>query len=357
MRGRIEGGSFSYDVENKNSSVISGGTFHGPVINHESTLAGGTYEDRVTNEKGGIIQDGDFQGRVFNGGNSVNDAEGTIDGGTFRKEVENRSKAKVKDGEFLGTVKNAGTIEDGTFHGDVNNNSGGTIENGLFNRNVTNGGTIKTGKFSDTGSVTNKGTIESGLFKGDVSNEGTIQDGRFDSNVINESSGTINGGTFDGQVTNNGGTMHEGDMLGEWRDHMPPAPAPAPAPGGNAAGQTAQAASHSDGAQRTEPALDPATAAFYRQYEAVYRQLENGLKNTPQNGMLILDAGTVTCLPRHAYLRLASRNDAAVVIRFAYKGKKYQMQIPAGTDMEAFMGAAQYHGFFYVGSLYGIAEI
>ena len=112
----ICGGVITGGVEITGSSIISGGTFCGRVVN-EGTISGGTFEVEVTNGNGAAIKGGTFKSLVVNKSGSEGETEispGTISGGAFYDVVNNLSGEEEECENHI-----PGIIDGGTFYADI----------------------------------------------------------------------------------------------------------------------------------------------------------------------------------------------------------------------------------------------
>ena len=112
----ICGGVITGGVEITGSSIISGGTFCGRVVN-EGTISGGTFEVEVTNGNGAAINGGTFKSLVVNKSGSEGETEispGTISGGAFYDVVNNLSGEEEECENHI-----PGIIDGGTFYADI----------------------------------------------------------------------------------------------------------------------------------------------------------------------------------------------------------------------------------------------
>ena len=121
----ICGGVITGGVEITGSSIISGGTFCGRVVN-EGTISGGTFEAEVTNGNGAAINGGAFKAAVINKGGNTGSAGiqcGIISGGSFYDTVTN----VLVEGDDGYSKPTPGVINGGTFYKDIDGAFSNTV--------------------------------------------------------------------------------------------------------------------------------------------------------------------------------------------------------------------------------------
>ena len=236
LRVKITGGTFEGEVINNDLGVISGGTFHEKVSNHNGMITGGTFKSSVTSKGHGRIFGG-----VFNGNATLTNVTGlhsiTVASGAKIKEVNGMS---ADWDPYVVVTENATTNEVIiTADTEIFSLNGKSIGDGNC-KSSYDGSDYKTVKFTMPGEpVVLNGAItctDLVMEKGwpQASNEGkiscsgtgwsydhitktlTLTSGEYDFSSTEpvqcaiQSSATITGGTFEKKVTNNAGGIISG---------------------------------------------------------------------------------------------------------------------------------------------------
>lgn len=300
-----------------NNGTISGGEFRSIVENYYIIEGNGLFTYQINNHIEGTIKDGIFEGKIWN--------LGKIESGTFTEQIQING-GTISGGTFTSTeqFQNAGTISGGTFDSTIINckitwGDGGTtvgiIENGIFN-----------------GSVDNKveGTITGGRFKGELTNTGTITGGKF--SCPNPNTGTITGGEFN---------YVDGESEVQ----------PNPTPENNDSNSN----NNTDNDKEyvfVEPVVIVVPEG-QKYVEDVLAQLEK----VPTDGKVVIDTKDWYCFNRTMAEKVTNMKDVTVTIKYKYQGKRYEVTIPAGSDVVSLLGETGFVGFRYLDLVFGGREI
>ena len=294
----------------------------------------------VTNNN--TITNGTFNGTVTNGFGRY------IYGGTFTNAVTN--EGRIYGGTFEGTVTNMSFIEGGTFTGAVTSENGSHITDGTFNGAVTseNGSHITDGTFTDT--VTNEGIISGGTFTDTVTNKGIISYGTFNiiMNKVNAIVGKAPDVTYN-QLINEGNGSNPNPNPGDDEGNTPPQNP------GNNDNNTSNSNNNTDNDKEyvfVEPVVIVVPEG-QKYVEDVLAQLEK----VPTDGKVIIDTKDWYCFNRTLAEKVTSMKDVTVIIKYMYQGKKYEVTIPAGSDVVSLLGKTGFVGFRYLDLVFGGREI
>lgn len=286
----------------------------------------------------------------------------------------------IVSGNFTGTLINEGRIEGGTFKGTVTNEFGGKINSGTFTNAVTNNGRIYGGTFTNT--VTNDSYIHNGTFEGTVTNMSFIVGGTFTGAVTSENSSHITDGTFTDTVTNEGiiskGTFNI--IVNKVNGHVGSAPDvtynklinegngsnPNPNPGddegntppqnpGNSESNTSNSKDNADN-DNEYVFVEPVVIVVSEGQKYVDDVMEQ-LATVPTNGKVVIDTKDWYCFNRILAEKVTSMKDITVTIKYKYQGKKYEVTIPAGSDIVSLLGETGFVGFRYLDLVFGGREI
>ena len=353
VNGRVEkntGASGPSEIDNIYSEggifngIIDSGNFTGTVIN-EGTINGGTFNGEVTNNN--TITNGTFNGTVTNGFGRY------IYGGTFTNAVTN--EGRIYGGMFEGTVTNMSFIEGGTFTGAVTSENSSHITDGTFTDTVTNEGIISGGTFD--GAVMNEGIISSdnngtskGTFNGTVTNKGIISYGRFNiiMNKVNAIVGEAPKVTYY-RLINEGNGSNSNPNPGDDEGNTPPQNP------GNNDNNTSNSNNNTDNDKEyvfVEPVVIIVPEG-QKYVEDVLAQLEK----VPTDGKVVIDTKDWYCFNRTLAEKVTSMKDVTVIIKYMYQGKKYEVTIPAGSDVVSLLGETGFVGFRYLDLVFGGREI
>ena len=338
---RIEGGTFNGEVIN-NSDINSSrnAIFEGTVTNGSGgNINAGTFKGTVTNELGGSIQGGIFDEAVTN--------DGTIKNGTFKGTVTNEFGGKINSGTFTNAVTNNGRIYGGTFTNTVTNDS--YIHNGTFEGTVTNMSFILSGIFN--GAVMNKGNISSdGTFNETVTNEGIISKGRFNI-IVNKVNGIVEQApdVIYNQLINEGNGSNPNPNPGDDEGNTPPQN-----PGNNES-NTSNSKDNADN-DNEYVFVEPVVIVVPEGQKYVDDVMEQ-LATVPTNGKVVIDTKDWYCFNRTLAEKVTSMKDVTVTIKYMYQGKKYEVTIPAGSDVVSLLGETGFVGFRYLDTVYSGKEI
>lgn len=312
------GGESSPAVNNIHSNggiftgTINGGNFTGTVIN-EGTINGGTFEGNVTNN-----------GRIY--------------GGTFTNAVTNDNY--IHDGTFNGTVTNMKYIEGGVFKGAVKNNAQAHIGNGTFDGYVTNEGFIDS---IDSG--TTKGT-----FNGTVTNDFYIFYGTFNI-IVNKVNGIVwqAPDVIYNQLINEGNGSNPNPNPGDDEGNTPPQNP------GNNENNTSNSKDNTDN-ENEYVFVEPVIIVVPEGQKYVDDVMEQ-LATVPTDGKVVIDTKDWYCFNRTLAEKVTSMKDITVTIKYKYQGKKYEVTIPAGSDIVSLLGETGFVGFRYLDLVFGGREI
>lgn len=326
------GPSEIYNIDSKGgifTGMIESCTFTGTVIN-EGTINGGTFEGTVTNN--GTIENGTFNGTV------TNEFGGKINGGMFTKAVTTLGGSRIYGGTFTNAVTNDGHIHDGTFEGTVTNT--GHILCGTYDGTVTNEGIIA----SD-----NNGTSK-GTFNGTVTNKGIISYGTFDI-IVNKVNGTVGEApdvTYN-ELINEGNGSNPNPDPGDDEENTPPQNP------GNNDNNTSNSKDNTNNDNEyvfVEPVVIVVPEG-QKYVEDVLAQLEK----VPTDGKVVIDTKDWYCFNRTLAEKVTSMKDVTVTIKYMYQGKKYEVTIPAGSDVVSLLGETGFVGFRYLDLVFGGREL
>ena len=328
---------YHMEIEDAETFDKEGIAVYGNVVNR-GTIFGGQFDESKAVTNYGTINDGTFKGTV------TNEFGCNINGGTFTNEVTNNGR--INGGTFTNEVTNDSYIHNGIFEGTVTNNN--FIQGGTFNGAVTseNASHITDGIFSDT--VTNEGIISGGTFSDTVTNEGIISKGTF--NIIVNKTGGIVGQEPD--VTYNK-LINEGDT---------PAPNPGENDGntppqnpGNDENNTSNSKDNADD-DNEYVFVEPVVIVVPEGQKYVENVLEQ-LSAIPTDGKVIIDTKDWHCFNKTLAEKIADRKDVSVTINYKYQGKKYEVTIPAGSDIVSLLDENGFVGFRYLDAVFGGKEI
>ena len=85
------------------------------------------------------------------------------------------------------------------------------------------------------------------------------------------------------------------------------------------------------------------------------KDMFGNIKDAPVNGTVEYDAGTWHTISDYVLKKMSERPDAAVTVKFIYKGKTYQIIFPAGTDYTAVLNDEDMmYGYFGVAEKLGL---
>lgn len=315
------------------NGTIASGNFTGTVIN-EGTINAGTFNGEVTNNN--TITNGMFNGTVTNGFGRY------IHGGTFTNAVTNYGS--IYGGTFTNAVTNDSYIHDGTFEGTVTNMS--FIVGGTFTGAVTseNSSQITDGTFTDT--VTNEGIISGGTFNETVTNEGIISKGRFNI-IVNKVNGIVGGepDVIYNQLINEGNGSNPNPNPGDDEGNTP-----SQNPGNN--GNNTSNSKDNNKYVFVEPVVIVVPEG-QKYVEDVLAQLEKVSKDRK----VVIDTKDWYCFNRTLAEKVTSMKDITVTIKYKYQGKRYEVTIPAGSDIVSLLGETGFVGFRYLDLVFGGREI
>lgn len=306
--GEINGGIFAGYVKNTSNATIKNGEFNGPVWN-EGNIENGTFIGQIQ------MNSGTISGGTFESDASISNG-GTISGGTFSVDIVN-----IVSSDISGSNYRVGTISGGTFNGKVTN-SKSTINDTLYEC------TISSGTFNN--SIDNHGIIEDGRFKGDLNNTGTINGGRF--SCPKPDTGIVNGGEFNYIETDND--------------------TPNPGDGGNNTSNSG----NNTGNDGEYVFVEPVVIVVPEGQKYVENVLEQ-LSAIPTDGKVIIDTKDWHCFNKTLAEKIADRKDVSVTINYKYQGKKYEVTIPAGSDIVSLLDENGFVGFRYLDAVFGGKEI
>lgn len=309
----------------------------------------GVYHESSTDEASGI-------GWTYSNG-TVTIAEGTIVegdvtpfGGEASPAVNNIHSnggiftGTINGGNFTGTVINEGTINRGTFEETVINN--GTIARGAFNGEVINNGSINNGTFTETSTIKNNAdaTLCVAVSNGTVENYGNITGGRF-TKIINYSGGTINENRVD---CNN---IVYGSAGGNDDGNNTPNPNPNPTPGDNNS-NSENTTSDNNEYEFVEPVI-----IVVPEGQKYVDDVMEQLATVPTDGKVVIDTKDWYCFNRTMAEKVTNMKDVTVTIKYKYQGKRYEVTIPAGSDVVSLLGETGFVGFRYLDLVFGGREI
>lgn len=320
FNGTIESGNFTGTVINE--GTINGGTFNGEVTNN-NTITNGTFNGTVTNGFGRYIYGGTFTNAVTN--------YGRIYGGTFTNAVTNDSY--IHDGTFEGTVTNMSFIVGGTFTGAVTSENSSHITDGTFTDTVTNEGIISGGTFTDT--VTNEGIISKGTFNIIV-------------NKVNGHVGSAPDVTYN-KLINEGNGSNPNPNPGDDEGNIPPQNP------GNNENNTSNSKDNTDN-ENEYVFVEPVIIVVPEGQKYVDDVMEQ-LATVPTDGKVVIDTKDWYCFNRTLAEKLTSMKDITVTIKYKYQGKRYEVTIPAGSDIVSLLGETGFVGFRYLDLVFGGREI
>ena len=81
------------------------------------------------------------------------------------------------------------------------------------------------------------------------------------------------------------------------------------------------------------------------------------LSAVPTDGKVVIDTEDWYCFNRTLAEKIADRKDVAVTITYKYQGKKYEVTIPAGSDIVSLLDENGFVGFRYLDAVFGGREI
>lgn len=81
------------------------------------------------------------------------------------------------------------------------------------------------------------------------------------------------------------------------------------------------------------------------------------LETVVEDGTVIINTKDWCCFNRTLAEKIANKKDVAVTIQYLYQGKKYEVTIPAGTDIISLLDENGFVGFRYLDSVFGGREI
>lgn len=333
-------------------------------INPETVVKGSDIVTYKINNYGTILE-GKFQGTVIN--------NGTISGGEFSRLVENHCIIEG-NGLFTFHINNEieGTIKDGTFDCTIWNL--GTIESGTFTKQIQiNGGTISGGTFTSTAQFENAGTIRGGAFDSTITNckvtwgdgrttVGIIENGIFNGFVDNKAEGTITGGRFKGELTNTGTITggkfgcpnpNTGNITGGEFNYVDSESEvqPNPTPENN----TSNSKDNADN-DNEYVFVEPVVIVVPEGQKYVDDVMEQ-LSAVPTDGKVVIDTKDWYCFNRTMAEKVTNMKDVTVTIKYKYQGKRYEVTIPAGSDVVSLLGETGFVGFRYLDLVFGGREI
>ena len=81
------------------------------------------------------------------------------------------------------------------------------------------------------------------------------------------------------------------------------------------------------------------------------------LSAVPTDGKVVIDTEDWYCFNRTLAEKIVDRKDIAVTINYKYQGKKYEVTIPAGSDVVSLLDENGFVGFRYLDAVFGGREI
>lgn len=81
------------------------------------------------------------------------------------------------------------------------------------------------------------------------------------------------------------------------------------------------------------------------------------LSAVPTDGKVVIDTEDWYCFNRTLAEKIADKKDVAVTITYKYQGKKYEVTIPAGSDIVSLLDENGFVGFRYLDAVFGGREI
>lgn len=81
--------------------------------------------------------------------------------------------------------------------------------------------------------------------------------------------------------------------------------------------------------------------------------LQSSQNNSDQTGAVVIKTDYFTCFTQDMLDLLAANPDLNYEIHYRYKGKRYVVVIPAGTDYSKLEASNGYYGFRYLDSIFG----
>lgn len=339
------GEGWSYSNATYTVTIENGTTVTGNINRYDNPSCPGSIYN--INSNGGIfngtIVSGNFTGTLIN--------EGRIEGGTFKGTVTNEFGGKINSGTFTNAVTNNGRIYGGTFTNTVTNDS--YIHNGTFEGTVTNMSFILSGIFD--GAVMNKGNISSdgtsdGTFNETVTNEGIISKGRFNI-IVNKVNGIVGQApdVIYNQLINEGNESNPNPNHGDDEGNTPPQNP------GNSESNTSNSKDNADN-DNEYVFVEPVVIVVSEGQKYVDDVMEQ-LATVPTNGKVVIDTKDWYCFNRTLAEKVTSMKDVTVTIKYMYQGKKYEVTIPAGSDVVSLLGETGFVGFRYLDLVFGGREI
>ena len=215
-------------------------------------------------------------------------------------------------------------------------------EGGIF------AGTIKGGNF--TGTIINNGTINGGTFAGTVTNEGIVSKGTFNI-IVNKVIGIVGPKpdvTYN-QLINEGNNPNPNPTPGDDGGNTPfPNP-------GNIENNTSNSKDNIDN-DSENIFVEPVVIVVPEGQKYVENVLEQ-LSVVSTDGKVVIDTEDWYCFNKTLAEKIADRKDVAVTINYKYQGKKYEVTIPAGSDVVSLLDENGFVGFRYLDAVFGGREI
>ena len=81
------------------------------------------------------------------------------------------------------------------------------------------------------------------------------------------------------------------------------------------------------------------------------------LATVPTDGKVVIDTKDWYCFNRTLAEKVTSMKDITVTIKYKYQGKRYEVTIPAGSDVVSLLGETGFVGFRYLDLVFGGREI
>ena len=81
------------------------------------------------------------------------------------------------------------------------------------------------------------------------------------------------------------------------------------------------------------------------------------LATVPTDGKVVIDTKDWYCFNRTMAEKVTNMKDVAVTIKYIYQGKRYEVTIPAGSDIVSLLGETGFVGFRYLDLVFGGREI
>ena len=81
------------------------------------------------------------------------------------------------------------------------------------------------------------------------------------------------------------------------------------------------------------------------------------LEKTPVNGKVIIDTKDWYCFNRTLAEKVTSMKEVDITVKYGYQGKKYEVTIPAGSDIVSLLDENGFVGFRYLDAVFGGRKI